>query len=104
MASIRRLVARLLTSFRSARAEDELARDVASHLALIEDEFRRRGMTPEEARFAARRVFGGIDQAKERHRDVRSFMWIEYTVRDVTYAVRILRRSPGFAVGATLSL
>jgi hypothetical protein len=49
----RRIVAKLLTLLRTKRVESELAREVASHLILLEDEFQRRGMTPDEAHGAA---------------------------------------------------
>jgi hypothetical protein len=63
----RRFFLRLGNALRPARAEPDLARGLASHLALLEDEFRRRGMTPEEARLSARRALGGVEQAKDLH-------------------------------------
>src|SRR5947208_16480567 len=104
MSRWRRFFLRLSNVFRSGRAEPELAREVASHLALVEDEFQRRGMTPEDARLAARRAFGGVEQTKELQRDARSFVWLDDARRDVLYAVRTLRRSPGFAAVAILPL
>ena len=71
MSPWRRFFLRLANVFRPARAEPDLAREVASHLTLLEDDFERRGMTPEDARLAARRAFGGVEQAKDRHRDAR---------------------------------
>ena len=55
MATVRRVVRRLLALFRSDRAEHELSREISAHLQLIEDKFRARGMTDLEARQAARR-------------------------------------------------
>src|SRR5262249_22736803 len=81
-----------------------LAREVASHLAFIEDEFRRKGMNPEEARLAAKRALGGIEQAKELHRDTRSFVWLDDARRDVGYAFRIAMRAPGFTTIIMLTL
>src|SRR5881296_3176351 len=104
MSGWRRFFLRLSNVFRSGRAEPELAREVASHLTLLEDEFQRRGMTPEDARLAARRAFGGVEQTKELQRDARSFVWLDDARRDVLYAVRTLRRSPGFAAVAILTL
>ena len=59
MATLRRFFRRLAGFFLSDRAESELAREMASHLALMEDDFRRRGLAPEAARAAARRALGG---------------------------------------------
>jgi predicted permease len=84
--------------------EDELARETAAHLALLEDDFQRRGLTAEAARVEARRAFGGVEQMKDRHRDARSFVWLDDARRDVQYAVRALRRTPGFAAVAVLTL
>jgi hypothetical protein len=86
------------------RAERELAREVASHLTLIEDDFIRRGMHPAEARLAAKRTYGGIEQAKELQRDERSIAWLEQTFSDIRYACRNLARNPGFALVVVLTL
>jgi putative ABC transport system permease protein len=101
---MRRLLHRLYNVLRSGAREAELAREVASHLALLEDEFRRRGMSVEEARFAARRAFGGVEQTKEVQRDARSFRWISDLWHDVRYASRDLARHSGFALATILIL
>jgi predicted permease len=94
---------RLANALGPGRAEPDLAREVASHLTLIEDELRRKGLGPEEARLAATRAFGGVEQAKELHRTARSFVWLDDIRRDVAYALRTARRSPGFALlGVTI--
>src|SRR5882672_141872 len=97
MARLRRFFRRISNVVRPDGAEADLARELASHLALLEDEFRRRGLTPDEARLAARRAFGGVEQTKDRHRDARSFVWLEDAGRDVRHAARLLRRDPLFA-------
>ena len=61
----RRVMAKLCNMVRNERVEKELAREITSHLNLLEDEFQRRGMTPPEARLAARRAYGGAEQAKQ---------------------------------------
>ena len=104
MPAIRRFLLRILTLFRTDRAEADLAREIDAHLALLEDRFARDGMTPSDARAAALRAFGGVDQAKERQRDARAFRWIDDARRDVGYAVRSLGRSPAFTVAAVLTL
>ncbi len=101
---MRSIIGRLLAFIWWRRVERDLDREVAAHLALIEDDFVSRGLRPDEARIAARRALGGIDQTKERHRDARSFMWLEDLRRDVPYALRGLRRAPGFTVAAIVTL
>src|SRR4051794_26354384 len=93
MGALRRLVLRVINGFRPGRAEEELARETAAHLALIADDFERRGLSPDDARLAARRTFGGVEQTKDRHRDARSFVWVDDARRDVQYAARTLRKT-----------
>ena len=104
MAGLRRFLHRLLASFSGGHAESELTREVAAHLALLEEGFRNQGMPADEARLAARRVFGGVEQAKEHHRDARAFRWIGDARRDVSYACRTLARTPGFTAVAVATL
>jgi predicted permease len=101
---MRPLLAKVRNLFGRQRAEDEMIREIASHLALLEDEFLRGGMDLSEARLAARRAYGGVEQAKELHRDARSLFWLEQMLQDVRHAFRSLRRSPGFIAVALLSL
>jgi putative ABC transport system permease protein len=101
---LRRFFARAVNALRPGLREPELTREVAAHLALLEDDFVRRGMTAEEAGLAARRALGGVEQAKELHRDARSFVWLDDTLRDLRYAVRVLRRSPGHTAAIVLTL
>jgi hypothetical protein len=75
MAALTRFVRRLVNVLRPWHAEDDLARELASHVRLLEDEYRRRGMSVDEARRAARLALGGVDQAKEQHRTARSRGW-----------------------------
>ena len=86
------------------RAEDDLAREVAAHLQLLQDDFRRQGMTADEARLAARRAYGGIEQVKELHREARSWLWLEQILQEVQFSMRSLSKSPGFALTAVLAL
>jgi predicted permease len=101
---MRRLWAKLANLLRPTRAEREMNREIDGHLALIVDEFLRRGMSPEEAGLAARRAYGGIEQAKELHRQERSFLWIEQCWKDIRFAVRGLARNPGFTAVAAITL
>ena len=62
------------------------------------------GMSPEDARFAALREFGGVAQIAERARDERRSVWLEQLWQDVRYATRGLARSPSFTTTAVLTL
>ncbi|MBV8631749.1 MAG: hypothetical protein JOZ83_12540, partial [Silvibacterium sp.] len=104
MAQWRRIAAKLRNLVAGNRAEEDLAREVASHLTLLADDFERSGMSPEEARIAARRAYGGVEQAKQAHRDERSLLWLEQTMQDLRYGLRTLRNSPGFTMTAVLPL
>ena len=98
--TIRRLIATLLPD----RAAQEMSREVAAHLAMLEDEFRRRGQTPDDARAAARRTLGSTAYAADLHRDARSFAWLDDLGRDLRYALRAMRREPGFMLVVVLTL
>jgi len=101
---MKRFVHRLINVFRRDTAARELDREVASHLALLEEEHLRRGMSPEHARLAARRAMGSTALVKDLHRDARSFVRLEDLGRDFRHAVRTLRRAPGFTFIAVFAL
>jgi hypothetical protein len=96
MAGLRRIVLRVFAFLQWNAAERELSREIAAHLAFLEDEYRRRGLTHEDARLAARRALGSIDRTKEGQRDERSLPWLEDLRRDIGYSVRAFARTPGF--------
>jgi putative ABC transport system permease protein len=101
---MRRIILRLLNVVRGKPADTEFAREVDAHLALLEDEHVRRGLTRDAARLAARRAMGSVVLVKDRHRDARSFGWLEDAISDVKHSVRGLRRAPGFTAVAVLTL
>lgn len=86
------------------RAENDLSREISAHLALLEDQFRREGLSEDQARDAARRSFGGIEQVKEHHRDARSFRWIADFRQDIKYGARSFARNPIFTFAAATTL
>ena len=101
---MRRVLHRVLNVFRGERSEAEVTREIAAHLALLEDEYRRRGLSPDEARLAARRALGSVAHVKDLHRDARGFPWLDDLRRDIAYGFRSLRRAPGFTAVAVLTL
>src|SRR5262249_50739268 len=100
----RRFVLRLWNALRPQRAERDLERELRAHLTLFEDEQLRRGLSPDAARRVARLALGGVEQAKERHRDARSFPWIDDARRDVAHALRSFTRDRVFTLTAVVSL
>jgi predicted permease len=101
---MRRFLVRLANLFRARAAENEMSREIAAHLALLQEDFERRGLSSYEAKLAARRTYGGVEQAKELHREARSFLWLEQRFKDVSHGMRDLLRTPGFTVVSILTL
>ena len=98
MTTIRRFFLRLLSFFRPGAAEAELSREIRSHLQLLEDRFVAQGLPNDEARLAARRAFGGVEQAKEHQRDARGFRWLDNWRIDVKLGARMLIKYPGLSI------
>jgi len=86
MNGVRVFFARLLEWLRPRRVDDDMNAELASHLDHLTDEYVRRGMTRDNARAAARRQFGGLDQTKEAVRDRRGFSHLDALGRDLRYA------------------
>src|SRR5687767_6697020 len=104
MTRLRILLFRLRALFRSRQLDRDIDDEIASHLAEATDEYIRQGLSPDDARSAARRSFGGVTQTKEVYRQVRSLMWLDDLRRDLRCALRMLGRAPASTAVALLTL
>jgi predicted permease len=104
MSTLRTFLLRLRALFLKRNLEQELADEIQSHLEMQIEDNQRQGMSPDEARYAALRKFGGVDQVKETCRDRRGLPFLETFFRDLGYGARMLRRSPMVTTVAILSL
>jgi predicted permease len=102
MNRLRRILFRLQPFFRKKRIEADLSEELRIHLEMATAAHLAAGLSPEQARCAARREFGGIDQAKEAWRDERGLPWLEDVLRDLRHSARSLLRDKGFTVTVLL--
>ena len=95
---MRVLYGRFSSLFGSKRLDADLDDELAAHIELATRENIARGMSSEEARYAALRAFGGVTQTSEAYRIQRGIPWLEELVRDLRYGLRTLRRTPSFTI------
>src|SRR2546421_3933558 len=104
MPQLRAWFSRLVGLFRKNRREAEMAEEMRHHLDLLTERNIAAGMSTDEARNAALRQFGGVEQVKEIAREQRVWRWADEFFQDVRFGARMLRRTPGFSTLAILCL
>jgi predicted permease len=98
------VLSRCTALFRRRKLDADLNEELRAHIDLATAENMKRGMSPENARTEALRVFGGVTQIKERYRTQRGMPILQQFFRDLRFAFRQLRKSPGFAMTSILTL
>jgi predicted permease len=101
---IRTLLSRVTSLFFTRKLDADLEEELHTHIDLAIEENLHRGMSQQQARIAALRSFGGVTQICETYRAQRGVPMLEQIKRDIGFGLRQLRKSPGFAVTAILTL
>jgi len=104
MRELRAFGIRLRGMFGADRADSDLAAELESHLQLHIEDNVRAGLTPEEARRQALIRLGGLEQTKQAWRERRGLPWLETLWQDLSFGLRMLRKNPGFAAVAVLTM
>src|SRR2546428_1458073 len=104
MPRLRAWFSRLLGLVRKSRSNAEMAEEIQAHVDLLTERNIAAGMLPHEARNAALRQFGGVEQIKETAREQRVWRWADEFLQDIRFGARMLWRTPGFSILAILCL
>lgn len=101
---VRILISRITSLANQRKLDVDLDDELRSHIEFAAEESQKRGLSPDEARTAALREFGGVAQIRERYRTQRGLPWLEVFAQDLRFAMRMLWTNPGFTAVTVLTL